>query len=191
MSVHIEESATPCPKCGLLTMIPTSTKAAGQDHFSFDERSPGGLELLRALRSLDRAELLAARTALQKAQRGEATADETIAMLSASNLGLGEALKRQRSNWQFIVSTVLALILYLLSIQGQVSEGELDNKLQQVVEQLNEQSLEEPSAEALAGQSLNMNRSGPKVGRNHPCPCESGLKFKFCCGSTRSDRQDS
>ena len=22
----------------------------------------------------------------------------------------------------------------------------------------------------------------PKVGRNNPCPCESGLKFKKCCG---------
>lgn len=25
-------------------------------------------------------------------------------------------------------------------------------------------------------------RSGPKVGRNEPCPCGSGLKFKRCCG---------
>jgi hypothetical protein len=26
-------------------------------------------------------------------------------------------------------------------------------------------------------------RSGPKVGRNEPCPCGSGKKFKKCCGS--------
>jgi len=25
-------------------------------------------------------------------------------------------------------------------------------------------------------------RSGPKVGRNDPCPCGSGKKFKKCCG---------
>jgi len=25
-------------------------------------------------------------------------------------------------------------------------------------------------------------RSGPKVGRNDPCPCNSGKKFKHCCG---------
>jgi uncharacterized protein len=24
-------------------------------------------------------------------------------------------------------------------------------------------------------------RSTPKVGRNHPCPCGSGKKFKHCC----------
>ena len=25
-------------------------------------------------------------------------------------------------------------------------------------------------------------RTGPKVGRNDPCPCKSGKKFKHCCG---------
>ena len=25
-------------------------------------------------------------------------------------------------------------------------------------------------------------RTGPKVGRNDPCPCGSGKKFKNCCG---------
>ena len=25
-------------------------------------------------------------------------------------------------------------------------------------------------------------RMGPKVGRNDPCPCNSGKKFKNCCG---------
>ncbi len=27
-------------------------------------------------------------------------------------------------------------------------------------------------------------RSGPKVGRNDPCPCGSGKKYKHCCGKT-------
>ena len=25
-------------------------------------------------------------------------------------------------------------------------------------------------------------RSGPKIGRNEPCPCGSGKKYKKCCG---------
>ena len=25
-------------------------------------------------------------------------------------------------------------------------------------------------------------RTGPKVGRNDPCPCASGKKYKQCCG---------
>jgi preprotein translocase subunit SecA len=27
-----------------------------------------------------------------------------------------------------------------------------------------------------------IHREGPKVGRNDPCPCGSGKKFKKCCG---------
>jgi preprotein translocase subunit SecA len=26
-------------------------------------------------------------------------------------------------------------------------------------------------------------RAGPKVGRNDPCPCGSGKKYKACCGA--------
>ncbi len=29
-------------------------------------------------------------------------------------------------------------------------------------------------------------RAGPKIGRNEPCPCGSGRKFKRCCGSAAS-----
>ncbi|MDV2479406.1 MAG: SEC-C metal-binding domain-containing protein, partial [bacterium] len=25
-------------------------------------------------------------------------------------------------------------------------------------------------------------REGPKIGRNEPCPCGSGKKYKRCCG---------
>lgn len=29
-------------------------------------------------------------------------------------------------------------------------------------------------------------RAGPKIGRNDPCPCGSGKKYKTCCGKTRT-----
>ncbi|MBZ0106330.1 MAG: SEC-C domain-containing protein [Sulfuricella denitrificans] len=29
-------------------------------------------------------------------------------------------------------------------------------------------------------------RDTPKVGRNEPCPCGSGKKFKQCCGAERT-----
>ena len=30
--------------------------------------------------------------------------------------------------------------------------------------------------------NLTYRRSEPKVGRNEPCPCGSGKKYKLCCG---------
>jgi uncharacterized protein len=35
----------------------------------------------------------------------------------------------------------------------------------------------------LAGQGTTQRRSGAKVGRNDPCPCGSGRKYKKCCGA--------
>ena len=31
--------------------------------------------------------------------------------------------------------------------------------------------------------SENVRRQGAKVGRNAPCPCGSGKKYKKCCGA--------
>jgi preprotein translocase subunit SecA len=40
-----------------------------------------------------------------------------------------------------------------------------------------------PGAEAEAPpRPATVRHSGPKVGRNDPCPCGSGKKFKFCHG---------
>jgi len=38
------------------------------------------------------------------------------------------------------------------------------------------------SEAAAAAERARPVRSGPKVGRNDPCPCGSGKKFKHCCG---------
>ncbi len=40
----------------------------------------------------------------------------------------------------------------------------------------------EAVSEAIAQATQPVRRAGPKVGRNDPCPCGSGKKFKQCCG---------
>ncbi len=39
-----------------------------------------------------------------------------------------------------------------------------------------------PMASKRQGESVTVVRTGPKVGRNDPCPCGSGKKYKHCCG---------
>ncbi|WP_046079743.1 preprotein translocase subunit SecA [Halomonas sp. HG01] len=45
-----------------------------------------------------------------------------------------------------------------------------------------EADTEQAAAAAPAGEARPQRREGPKVGRNDPCPCGSGKKFKQCCG---------
>jgi hypothetical protein len=40
-----------------------------------------------------------------------------------------------------------------------------------------------PPATSLPAPAMPVRRSAPKVGRNDPCPCGSGKKFKKCCGA--------
>ena len=39
--------------------------------------------------------------------------------------------------------------------------------------------------QAQTNQNQTVRRAGPKVGRNEPCPCGSGKKYKQCCGKLR------
>ncbi|WP_231757355.1 SEC-C metal-binding domain-containing protein [Microbulbifer elongatus] len=38
------------------------------------------------------------------------------------------------------------------------------------------------SSESCCAPQAPVTRSTPKVGRNDPCPCGNGKKFKKCCG---------
>jgi len=40
----------------------------------------------------------------------------------------------------------------------------------------------QPAADQGAGRVQTLRRETPKVGRNDPCPCGSGKKYKQCCG---------
>ena len=64
-----------------------------------------------------------------------------------------------------------------------------DKTLVQLLEQSidNQEKYEELLLEASengeeAPKQQTVKRSTPKVGRNDPCPCGSGLKYKKCCG---------
>jgi len=43
-------------------------------------------------------------------------------------------------------------------------------------------SAQKPGAESQPAAPVPIRKSGPKVGRNDPCPCGSGKKYKKCCG---------
>jgi hypothetical protein len=43
-------------------------------------------------------------------------------------------------------------------------------------------ALKQAYLEASAGRPATFQRPGEKIGRNDPCPCGSGKKYKKCCG---------
>lgn len=63
-----------------------------------------------------------------------------------------------------------------LRIETEVREDEFQHKDKQ------QEELEYSDAEGAESKKKPKRRSAPKVGRNDPCPCGSGKKYKKCCG---------
>ena len=80
-------------------------------------------------------------------------------------------------------------------VKGIYAEGEQEG-MEELLQELHEEWLQTPReslegkkpADVLNGGSLfprkveTFRREMPKVGRNDPCPCGSGKKYKKCCG---------
>ncbi len=73
-------------------------------------------------------------------------------------------------------SNLMAFEQFLANLPQNLHAPELDGDHGQSISQTTE-----PAQEPL---TLPIQREAPKVGRNDPCPCGSGRKFKSCCGRT-------
>ena len=70
--------------------------------------------------------------------------------------------------------------------QVQVAEGESLPGRRQQRYSMGRGSLERgPAPGREAGTPQTVRRDTPKVGRNDPCPCGSGKKYKKCCGANQ------
>jgi preprotein translocase subunit SecA len=63
------------------------------------------------------------------------------------------------------------------------ADGTADRSAGEMGGRMFEQPSRQASAVAKATADKPGHREGPKVGRNDPCPCGSGRKFKKCCGA--------
>ena len=61
-----------------------------------------------------------------------------------------------------------------------------ENEIERLARQQRErkQEMELRHGEAAAGDRKPVKREGDKIGRNSPCPCGSGKKYKKCCGKS-------
>jgi preprotein translocase subunit SecA len=61
------------------------------------------------------------------------------------------------------------------------SREEIDAEIDSLMLRGEEPAL--PNAPYVYKPPVTVVRSAPKVGRNDPCPCKSGKKYKKCCGA--------
>ena len=143
-------------------------------------------------------------SAVEEEQDSEATTEVAEAEAEAEDLDLGELREMlppgvdMRQVEQMLSSPRGALLADFSAFcqeRGVGDEGD-EEEMSDAMRELHDEWLQTPRealegkkpAEALEGGRLfpdkieTFRRETPKVGRNDPCPCGSGKKFKKCCG---------
>jgi hypothetical protein len=94
--------------------------------------------------------------------------DLKLALLKLARLELPASVKSE-------VPALCGAMLADLESQGRLSGGRVLGAYVR--------ALKEAFAEAVSGKPKPVKRPGSRIGRNDPCPCGSGRKYKKCCGN--------
>ncbi len=93
----------------------------------------------------------------------------------ARRLGAGDALA------EAIPGVARALFSYLSGAQFMPAACEVELALAGIDEEFSAAARAVRPEERVAGTVRTIRERGARVGRNEPCPCGSGKKFKHCC----------
>lgn len=159
-------SAGPCPNCGGMGHIPDGV-------FNFIGNT---IEILSAPERTI-AELTRLAQILREAKAKANTREQVVSRIEKelpSLSGLGKLLPETRSELYGFLAVVLAAVQ--LFSQTPPAQNSTTINITQVIQQVIAKS---------SGTKTASVKSKKKVGRNEPCPCGSGAKYKRCCGAVK------
>jgi len=158
--------AGPCPNCGGMGHIPDGV-------FNFIGNT---IEILSAPERTI-AELTRLAQILREAKAKADTREQVVSRIEKelpSLSGLGKLLPENKSELYGFLAVVLAAVQ--LFSQTPPAQKSTTINVTQVIQQV----IAEPSGAKAAPV-----KPKKKVGRNEPCPCGSGAKYKRCCGAVK------
>ncbi|MFQ5585475.1 MAG: SEC-C metal-binding domain-containing protein [Thermodesulfobacteriota bacterium] len=90
-----------------------------------------------------------------------------------------DALPKTRSELYSFLTVILMAIGVVIAVYGSYKDREpTEDEIQKMIDQSIKQAIEESKSPKV----LQPYKEKPKPGRNTPCPCGSGKKYKKCCG---------
>jgi SEC-C motif-containing protein len=169
VTVESSGNRVSCPRCGAMANMVEGT---------FTVR--GGV--LRALTDLEltRERLADLGAVARLAQEGAITADIAAGQLGDHAPPLKSAIEAVPAPLRKAFVWVLLTALSILAAQW-LAEQRDDAATPADVQRAVERALREHDQQ----RPVSPRRRGSKVGRNDPCPCGSGRKYKVCCGHGR------
>jgi uncharacterized protein YecA (UPF0149 family) len=115
----------------------------------------------------------------QEKKRSREEVTEAIRKEVPELAGLGDLLPQTRGELYAFLALIVAVIALLT--QGNQSGSNTTNiTVEQTINQVFIET--DKSAKPKESAAPQPKQATPKVGRNDPCPCGSGKKYKKCCG---------
>ena len=177
-SIHVtfrDIGAGPCPKCGAFGHVPDGV-------YNFIGNT---IQLLsgpsRTIFELDRLANI-----LKKAKEEHTSlkeVKETIEAELPELTSIKELLPKSRVELYAFITIILMIIQLII---GQLNKNQIPNiTINQVFNMLYEENIPEVDKNLIKKDKIISPEYGEKkrkkIGRNDPCPCGSGIKFKKCC----------
>jgi SEC-C motif len=169
----------PCPRCGSMGAIPDGVYEYKDFLASFVSGPKESIETLSKVKAILEAH--------QKRSQ-PATKQDIIDEIEKVSTRLAEVVKQTPHTSSFIewLTFTLTVITFLILIQQtylKPKDKADDSKVYEMFIQHLLDDNKKLTDTNLKLDSLRTNTlNNKKVGRNDPCPCKSGLKYKKCCG---------
>jgi len=106
---------------------------------------------------------------------------KALAPLVARKIGKEEFLNQLREAWTPVIKTNTDIDQEVASAMERVKKSGFEKSFKAVG--ITEEDIRALLVDIQSGKGIPVKRDEPKVGRNDPCPCGSGKKYKRCCGA--------
>lgn len=194
-NVELIDNKVNCPRCGLITPMPEGNFEVHQERWRLIRGLADDLRSAEASAD-DYAKLV--ELLRQAEMTGEAAgqvADEIAAQTPF--VRLAETIRRHPPGWiAYLLTAILTIVLWRFPYHAgeatpdipthptrapiilQLTNSELDELAKQIDAQLEQRQDLSHKIEITVPRQKGSQR-------NKPCPCESGVKYKKCCGATQ------
>ncbi len=169
ITVHMTNTkAGPCPACGASGLIPDGVYQYANQAVSLLTGPETSVRVLQQVHEI-----------LKKAKHELISKEDVLEKVEKISPKTAKALQNAPEITNYIQWITILIALIALGIQVHTSYFKEDNIEKEFREHLLQENRE------LKNKNSTYKRSEPKIQRNSPCPCGSGLKYKKCCGTTR------
>lgn len=172
-ATFIGNKSGPCPACGSMGSVPDGVFSAAGNIIRLLSGPQKTIEQLQRLASV----ISEARTTVSEPNK----AVERIKQEAPELSSIVDVLPKTRMELYAFLTILLMAIATVIAAAAQYKDhSPSEVEVQKMIEETIERSFRE-RGEAKKQQP---HRAAPKPGRNDPCPCGSGKKYKKCCGGS-------